>query len=73
MFPQTYEHLCAESIELEYVETESGDVWAMGLVNARGDILRVVDVDTGELCTLSQAERERVQRDVWARRESEVR
>ncbi len=71
-FPLTYQEIFADEIELEYVETEAGDVWAMGLVSSKGELLRVVDVDTGEVCCLPMAELARVEELVRARRATDL-
>lgn len=43
----TLDTVFAFEVELEYVETEAGDVYALALVSASGDILSITDVDTG--------------------------
>ena len=35
----------ADRLEVEYVETPSGDVWGTALVSPRGDVLCVLDDD----------------------------
>lgn len=71
-FPRTYDELLADTYELEYVETEGGDVFASALVAPSGEIVKVVDDDGAEL-RLSRAERARVDEMVRQRREAEVR
>lgn len=67
------DNLGLDEFELETVTTDAGDVWALGLVNRRGGVERVVDVDTGADVTLPPGERARVEELVRVRRESEVR
>lgn len=65
-FPRTYGETFAELYELEYVETEAGDVWAIALVGADGTIYSITDDDTGvELTAWPIAEC----RALWQRRE----
>lgn len=71
-FPRTYGEIWANEFELEYVETPGGDVWAVGMVDGRGQLLRVVDLDTGEDVALRPEEMRRAQGRVDERRASEV-
>lgn len=64
--------LSCDWLEVEYVETPAGDVWAEALVTRAGEVVRVVDVDTGEDVTLTAAELARVTAETRRRRENEV-
>ena len=64
-FPRTYGETFADIYELEYVETEAGDVWAFALVGADGEIYSVTDDDGNELTAWPIAEC----RELWQRRE----
>ena len=65
--------LSCDWLELSYVETEAGDVYAEALVTRAGDVVRVVDVDTGCDVELTAAELARVTAETRKRRENEVR
>ena len=65
--------LACDWLELEYVETPAGDVYAEALVTRAGDVVRVVDLDTGEDVALTAAELARVTAETRKRRENEVR
>ena len=55
-FDAALHELSCDWLELEFVETEAGDVFAEALVTKGGDVVRVVDLDTGEDVTLTVAE-----------------
>ena len=65
--------LACDWLELNYVETEAGDVYAEALVTRAGEVVRVVDLDTGEDVTLTPGELARVTAETRRRRECEVR
>lgn len=65
--------LACDWFELNYVETPAGDVYAEALVTRAGEVVRVVDLDTGEDVTLTPAELARVTAETRRRRECEVR
>jgi hypothetical protein len=69
----TAEQTSVDWLSLEYVETAAGDVYAQALVTQRGEVVRVVEVDTGADVELTAAELERVTAECRARREDEVR
>ena len=64
-FPETYGECFADVYELEYVETEAGDVWAYAIVGADGTIYSVIDDDGHELTAWPIEEC----RALWERRE----
>ena len=72
-FDAALHELSCDWLELEYVETASGDVFAEALVTQAGEVVRVVDLDTGEDVTLTPAELARVTAETRRRRECEVR
>jgi hypothetical protein len=64
--------LSCDWLELQYVETPAGDVYAEALVTQAGEVVRVVDLDTGCDVELTAAELERVTAECRSRRENEV-
>lgn len=72
-FDAALHELSCDWLELEYVETASGDVFAEALVTQAGEVVRVVDLDTGEDVTLTPGELARVTAETRRRRECEVR
>lgn len=72
-FDAALQELSCDWFEVEFVETEAGDVYAEALVTRAGDVVRVVDVDTGCDVTLTAAELARVTAETRRRRENEVR
>ena len=66
------QELSCDWLEVNYVETEAGDVYAEALVTKAGDVVRVVDLDTGVDVTLTAGEMARVTAETRRRRECEV-